>query len=106
MDFISKVTGQNQNQSQGDKKPDEPKEESSGGLMGKLNSLAGGGKDSEKNEDALDKGTALPHSRLPSLSSVLFSLRFKANLHHSPPSPQPLPRPAIQQQPGTPLTQC
>lgn len=29
---------------------------SSGGFMGKLNEMAGGGKKSEKNEDALDKG--------------------------------------------------
>ena len=29
---------------------------SSGGFMGKLNEMAGGGKKSEKNEDTLDKG--------------------------------------------------
>ena len=29
--------------------------------MGKLNSMAGGGKESEKNEDYLDKGSSLPY---------------------------------------------
>ncbi|KAI9903598.1 hypothetical protein N3K66_000127 [Trichothecium roseum] len=60
MDFINKVTGGN---SSGNDKRDENKNESSssssgggGGFMDKLNSAAGGGKQGEKNEDALDKG--------------------------------------------------
>lgn len=34
------------------------KKESSGGIMDSLNTMAGGGKKSEQNEDALDKGTS------------------------------------------------
>ena len=62
MDFISKAMG-----SGGDKKAEpvqQPQtggaEKSSGGFLGgigdKINSAAGGGKESEKNEDYLDKG--------------------------------------------------
>lgn len=55
MDFVNKVVGggsqdktsQTENQQEG---------KSSGGFMDKLNGMAGGGKESEKNEDALDKG--------------------------------------------------
>lgn len=64
MDFVNKLAGgdsnnnnqeqgSNQNQQGGEKKED-------GGFLGgigeKLNSAAGGGKESEKNEDYLDKG--------------------------------------------------
>ena len=51
MDFINKVTGGGS-----DKQPSDKKEESSGGFMDKVNNAAGGGKQGEKNEDALDKG--------------------------------------------------
>ncbi|KAI1852710.1 hypothetical protein JX265_003199 [Neoarthrinium moseri] len=54
MDFINKIAGDkkagDQAQSEGQK------QESSGGFMDKLNGMAGGGRESEKNEDALDKG--------------------------------------------------
>ncbi|KAI0505175.1 hypothetical protein F5B22DRAFT_536187 [Xylaria bambusicola] len=52
MDFVNKLTGGNS------KSEDTNKEQtsSSGGIMDKLNSVAGGGRESEKNEDALDKG--------------------------------------------------
>lgn len=55
MDFVKKIVGDSKgedktSQSQGQQ------EGSSGGFMDKLNSVAGGGKESEKNEDALDKG--------------------------------------------------
>ncbi|KAI8951227.1 hypothetical protein F4801DRAFT_305059 [Xylaria longipes] len=56
MDFVNKIVG---GDSQGEDKTSNPpkqQEESSGGFMNKLNSMAGGGKESEKNEDALDKG--------------------------------------------------
>ncbi|KAI1800447.1 hypothetical protein F4811DRAFT_539222 [Daldinia bambusicola] len=58
MDFINKITGSKESE---EKKPSEnqqqqQQESSSGGIMDKLNSMAGGGKESEKNEDALDKG--------------------------------------------------
>ena len=50
--------GQGQNQSQG--MGQEQKKEGGGGFLGgigdKLNSAAGGGRESEKNEDYLDKG--------------------------------------------------
>ncbi|KAK7994173.1 oxidoreductase OrdL [Apiospora arundinis] len=59
MDFVNKLTGgsdakgadqkqQQQQQTQGSS--------SGGGFMDKLNGMAGGGPESEKNEDALDKG--------------------------------------------------
>ncbi|KAI1475340.1 hypothetical protein K445DRAFT_314469 [Daldinia sp. EC12] len=55
MDFINKITGSKDNE---EKKSSEDKQqqESSGGFMDKINSMAGGGKESEKNEDVLDKG--------------------------------------------------
>ncbi|KAI1822767.1 hypothetical protein F4861DRAFT_540696 [Xylaria intraflava] len=56
MDYVNKLVGE------GSK--DEPKkqeEKKSGGFMDKLNTMAGGGKESEKNEDALDKGLLLPY---------------------------------------------
>ncbi|TPX17714.1 uncharacterized protein E0L32_002815 [Thyridium curvatum] len=56
MDFVNKLTG-------GDKKQDEQQQSQQssgssggGGFMDKINSMAGGGPESEKNEDALDKG--------------------------------------------------
>ncbi|KAF2109123.1 hypothetical protein BDV96DRAFT_503458 [Lophiotrema nucula] len=59
MDFVNKFTG-------GDNKNEEQKASSSeqkqegggflGGIGDKLNSAAGGGRESEKNEDYLDKG--------------------------------------------------
>ncbi|KAH9884258.1 hypothetical protein F4778DRAFT_763573 [Xylariomycetidae sp. FL2044] len=57
MDFVNKLTG-----GSGDKKPEDQQNQqnqessSGGGFMDKVNSMAGGGKESEKNEDALDKG--------------------------------------------------
>lgn len=55
MDFVNKLTGGSKDAEQ--KKQEEPKQESSsGGFMDKLHGMAGGGKESEKNEDALDKG--------------------------------------------------
>ncbi|KAK0654567.1 hypothetical protein QBC41DRAFT_57526 [Cercophora samala] len=68
MDFLNKVTGggsSNQpadhanNPTTNEPKPADESSSSSGGLMGKLNSLAGGGKESEKKEDPLDKGVDL-----------------------------------------------
>lgn len=54
MDFVNKLSGP------GDKKDDNQdkgqESSSGGGFMGKINDMAGGGKESEKNEDALDKG--------------------------------------------------
>jgi hypothetical protein len=62
-DNIGKVTGEGQ-QGEGQGQSTEKKEGGGlGGMLGgigdKLNSAAGGGKESEKNEDYLDKGTVL-----------------------------------------------
>ncbi|KAK6951537.1 hypothetical protein Daesc_006058 [Daldinia eschscholtzii] len=54
MDFINKITGNKDNEEK--KSPEDKQQESSGGFMDKINSMAGGGKESEKNEDVLDKG--------------------------------------------------
>jgi hypothetical protein len=76
MDFIKKFItnneNENENQGQGEQQErregesqhSEEKSEGSGGFLGglgdKLNSAAGGGKESEKNEDMLDKGSCFP----------------------------------------------
>lgn len=55
MDFLNKVT-------EGGDKKDGKKESGGGGLMDQVNNFAGGGKQGEKNEDALDKGECcFPH---------------------------------------------
>ncbi|KAF2015690.1 hypothetical protein BU24DRAFT_421996 [Aaosphaeria arxii CBS 175.79] len=60
MDFVNKFTGgNNENQNQASSSNPEQKQEGGGflgGLGDKLNSAAGGGRESEKNEDLLDKG--------------------------------------------------
>ncbi|CAJ2510534.1 Uu.00g133430.m01.CDS01 [Anthostomella pinea] len=55
MDFVNKLTGGSKEG--GAQKPEgQQQQQSGGGFMDKLNGMAGGGKESEKNEDALDKG--------------------------------------------------
>ncbi|KAF2158708.1 hypothetical protein M409DRAFT_71500 [Zasmidium cellare ATCC 36951] len=61
MDFVNKFTGgdnSNSNNQQQSSGSGEQKEGGGflGGITNKLNSAAGGGKESEKNEDYLDKG--------------------------------------------------
>ncbi|KAB5572586.1 hypothetical protein GE09DRAFT_677670 [Coniochaeta sp. 2T2.1] len=59
MDFINKVTGSgNANNANNPNQNTQQQQSSSsgGGFMDKLNGMAGGGKDSEKNEDVVDKG--------------------------------------------------
>merc|ERR1712137_574744 len=66
MDFVNKLAGGGSNQGQSVNEQvvqgqgSEQKSSGSGGFLGgigdKLNSAAGGGKESEKNEDYLDKG--------------------------------------------------
>ncbi|OTA76489.1 hypothetical protein M434DRAFT_402505 [Hypoxylon sp. CO27-5] len=56
MDFVNKITGNTKDGQEKKPREDEQKQNSSGGIMDKLNSVTGGGKESEKNEDALDKG--------------------------------------------------
>ena len=72
MDFVKNLTsdnnqqgeGQQQSREQGPKSNQQQNSGNSGGFFGsigdKLNSAAGGGKDSEKNEDMLDKSTFTP----------------------------------------------
>lgn len=57
MDFVKNAMGGG---SEEPKKEGESNESGGGGLMDKINTMAGGGKASEKDEDALDKGTS-PH---------------------------------------------
>jgi hypothetical protein len=56
MDFVNKIIGGEPKNENSTSQAQEQKEENSGGFMDKLNSMAGGGKESEKNEDSLDKG--------------------------------------------------
>jgi len=58
MDFVSKFTGGDKNEEQKASSSGERKEGGGflGGIGDKINSAAGGGKESEKNEDYLDKG--------------------------------------------------
>jgi hypothetical protein len=63
MDFVNKFTGGDKQQSNQQQQPlqgSSSGEQKSGGFLGgigdKLNSAAGGGRESEKNEDYLDKG--------------------------------------------------
>jgi hypothetical protein len=53
MDFVKQFTGDDKKE--GEQKPVQ-EQKSSGGFMDKLNGMAGGGSQGEKNEDALDKG--------------------------------------------------
>ena len=75
MDFVNKLAGGN-SQSQGQTSSEQTQstgssggqQQSSGGFLGgigdKLNSAAGGGRESEKNEDYLDKGMSALRHRL------------------------------------------
>ncbi|KAK8054482.1 hypothetical protein PG994_009549 [Apiospora phragmitis] len=60
MDFVNKLTGNNDSkgaeQKQQSQQQGQQSSSSGGGFMDKLNGMAGGGPESEKNEDALDKG--------------------------------------------------
>jgi hypothetical protein len=74
MDFVKKAMGGNEQQGQGQNQATTQEgssssgnQESGGFLSGignKMNEAAGGGKESEKNEDYLDKGTFIPPSLL------------------------------------------
>ena len=64
MDLVNKVTGGGSS----DTKENEGGSSGGGGFLDKLNAKAGGGKESEKDEDYLDKGNALGSSLQPPLS--------------------------------------
>ncbi|KAK1771455.1 hypothetical protein QBC33DRAFT_523778 [Phialemonium atrogriseum] len=55
MDFVNKFTGGG-NKAEGQNTQGQGSNSSGGGFMDKINSVAGGGRESEKNEDMLDKG--------------------------------------------------
>jgi hypothetical protein len=66
MDFVNKFTGganNNNEQAAAQQSSSSGEQKQGGGFLGgigdKLNSAAGGGRESEKNEDYLDKGTYL-----------------------------------------------
>lgn len=63
MDFVNKLVGgesKNEDRTSQTQEQQGQQEEKSGGFMDKLNSMAGGGQQSEKNEDAIDKGPSSP----------------------------------------------
>lgn len=56
MDFVNKLTGQSE-KSENTTTASTSEHKQSGGFMDRLNAAAGGGPESEKNEDLLDKST-------------------------------------------------
>ncbi|KAL0261606.1 hypothetical protein SLS55_003036 [Diplodia seriata] len=54
MDFVKNLTGGGSEEKK--KTTEQSSSGGGGGFMDKMNSMAGGGKESEKNEDLLDKG--------------------------------------------------
>jgi hypothetical protein len=55
MDFVKNLAGGSKN-TENTQGTQGTQQQSSGGFMDKMNSMAGGGRSSEKNEDMLDKG--------------------------------------------------
>lgn len=79
MDFVNKLTNSEKNTPVHTMDTSNPQSSttnnSGGGVMDKLHGMVGGGTQSEKNEDALDKGAHPPylpstHRSLTSLSSI------------------------------------
>jgi len=65
MDFVNKLAGQSNTQgSTNQATTDQATTGQSGGFMDKLHGMAGGGPNSEKNEDALDKGVDFVQERV------------------------------------------
>lgn len=57
MDFVNKLTGSgNNSENNARENLSEQQSGSGGGFMGKMNNMAGGGAQGEKDEDLLDKG--------------------------------------------------
>lgn len=63
MDFVNKLTGQGE-KSENTNTASTSEHKQSGGFMDRINAAAGGGPESEKNEDLLDKGMLQPPSIL------------------------------------------
>lgn len=78
MDYINKLSGSGNNDNTMNQTSENQQQTSSGssggGFMDKLNGLAGGGKESEKKEDVVDKGLLPGHTCLP---NVLLTIRDK-----------------------------
>ncbi|KAG8832454.1 hypothetical protein FRC17_001327 [Serendipita sp. 399] len=65
MDFVNKLTGNNQqNQVQGQPAAGSNNDNQGGGLMDKMNSAMGGGQSGEQKEDYLDKGVDWVQERM------------------------------------------
>ena len=74
MDTLKSYMGgdDSQKSSEGNKSGDNKDSGSGGGFMDKVNSMAGGGAQGEKNEDGLDKGTYLLSFALLSCAHLCF----------------------------------
>jgi hypothetical protein len=75
-DTISSFTGGNNQQQGGEQKSEGGSGGFLGGLGDKINSAAGGGRESEKNEDYLDKGWSTFYLRLLSIFLISKHLTF------------------------------
>ncbi|KAM7185467.1 hypothetical protein V8F20_011789 [Naviculisporaceae sp. PSN 640] len=64
MDFINKAMGGGDKTNAQTSQSQTQQSSSGGGIMGKINSMAGGGPESEKNEDFLDKGVDFVQERM------------------------------------------
>jgi len=75
MDYLNKFTGSGEQKGQASQTQPEKKQEGGflGGIGDKFNSAAGGGKESEKNEDMLDKGPFAYYNYLIALTAKRFS---------------------------------
>jgi hypothetical protein len=95
MDFVNKMTGGGNSQNQGTSEQVQGssggQQQSSGGFLGgigdKLNSAAGGGRESEKNEDYLDKGELTLIHAIAVAVLIYFRRRLCAGEVHGTGSP-------------------
>ncbi|WQF83333.1 hypothetical protein CDEST_08347 [Colletotrichum destructivum] len=55
MDFVKNLTGDNNNNNAASSSAGQTEKKESGGFMDKINGMAGGGPESEKQEDGVDK---------------------------------------------------
>ena len=92
MDYINKAIGGEENknqegqQGQQGQQGSENKEQGGGGFLGglgdKFNSAAGGGKESEKNEDYVDKGWLLVFCGMIGSLNTYYRCRLRAGKVH------------------------
>lgn len=72
MNFVSKLTGSGNNSGSSNAEENRSEQQSGGdggGFMSKMNNMAGGGAQGEKDEDFLDKGLSSLHA-ISTLSSL------------------------------------